>query len=102
MRHFLRRLKAKSKPFRSRRIPAPNGLAVRDSVEGIVDLAGGEMLRVERQHLRSRKFLRIKSAPPFGVLESGGADPPSHCGTIQERRRRIHWMKRGGPGTGGD
>ena len=87
MGNFLGRLEPESKVFRSCTIPAFNRFAVRNSIEGIVDLAGRKSLRVERQHLRGRKFLRIKGSAPFGILEPGSADPKGHCAGYSRQQR---------------
>jgi hypothetical protein len=75
--------------LRGRCIPTFDRLAVRNPIEGVIDLAGRESLRVERQHFRGRKFLRIKSPSPFGILESGSTDPRGHTRRIQESGVRI-------------
>lgn len=92
MGNLLRRLEAKSKVLRSCGIPTFNRLAVRNSIERVVDLAGRKPFRVERQHLRRRKFFRIEGSPPFGILESGSADPRGHWGAYRKQREI--------PGTG--
>jgi len=93
MGNLLRRLEAKPKMFRTRAIPATHRFAVGDSVESIVNLGGGEAFRVELQHLRRRKLLRIKSPSPRGILESGGADQRNHDEKIQKASYRIQIVR---------
>ncbi len=68
------RLESEGERIRCRRDPIREDLLAWDPVEALVDLDDRELIRVELQHLRSRKVRRIEGALPFLVVVPAGAD----------------------------
>src|SRR5215469_3694013 len=78
MGNAFRSLQRELEPLGSRIAPAEHGLCAWHAIEGVVDLDTREMLRVVRQHLRSRQLVRIEATAPLRIVVSRGADPDLH------------------------